>query len=218
MKPTHCPTLRANLLALLLPFVALLAAPAAYGADAPLLLRYPSLSQNAIAFRYADDIWTVSRNGGEAQRLTSSAAVTEGPYYSPDGSQIAYSARLHGNIDVYVIPATGGIPRRLTWHPAESSVVGWTPNGKDVLIASMMSSPRHYLRLFRAHADGSGIPEPLPLPSGAVGSYSPDGQYLAYESITRWQDAWKRYKGGQNFPIWIVNLKTLDLEIGRAHV
>ena len=212
MKPTHSPTLRANLLALLLPFVALLAAPAAYGADAPLLLRYPSLSQNAIAFRYADDIWTVSRNGGEAQRLTSSAAVTEGPYYSPDGSQIAYSARLHGNIDVYVIPATGGIPRRLTWHPAESSVVGWTPNGKDVLIASMMSSPRHYLRLFRAHADGSGIPEPLPLPSGAVGSYSPDGQYLAYESITRWQDAWKRYKGGQNFPIWIVNLKTLDLE------
>jgi tricorn protease len=179
---------------------------------APLLLRYPSLSQTTVAFRYADDIWTVSRSGGEAQRLTSTAAVTEGPYFSPDGTEIAYSARLHGNTDVYVIPASGGIPRRLTWHPTGSSVVGWTPDGKNILFASMRSSFRHYRRLYLAHADGSGTPEPLPLPAGSKGSYSPDGQSLAYEPISRWEDAWKRYKGGQNFPLWIVNLKTLDLE------
>jgi tricorn protease len=192
---------------------ALCIAPApAVAATQPLLLRYPSLSRNTIAFRYADDIWTVSRAGGEAERLTSTGSVTIGPYFSPDGSQIAYSAHLHGNTDVYVIPATGGIPRRITWHPAGSFVVGWTPDGKDVLIASMRSSFRHFLRLYLAHADGSGTPEPLPLPSGLQGSYSPDGQSIAYEPITRWEDAWKRYKGGQNIPIWIVNLKTLDLE------
>jgi len=192
---------------------ALSVAPLAFAASAPpLLLRYPSLSQTSIAFRYADDIWTVPRAGGQAERLTSTAAVNIGPYYSPDGSQIAYSARLNGNTDVYVIPATGGIPRRITWHPEGSAIVGWTPDGKDLIISSMRSSFRHYMRLYLAHADGSGTPEPLPLPSGSQGSYSPDGQYLAYESISRWQDAWKRYKGGQNFPIWIVNLKTLDLE------
>jgi tricorn protease len=179
---------------------------------APLLLRYPSLSQSTIAFRYADDIWTVARSGGEAQRLTSAGHVTEGPYFSPDGSQIAYSAHLSGNTDVYVIPSSGGIPRRITWHPSGSYVVGWSPDGKDVLISTMMSSFRHYLRLYRAHADGSGIPEALPLPSGYQGSFSPDGQSIAYESITRWQPAWKQYHGGQTFPIWIVNLKTLDLE------
>jgi len=187
-------------------------ASAAPAPNPPLLLRFPSLSQTTIAFRYADDIWTVSRSGGEAQRLTSTGEVVAGPYFSPDGSQIAYTAHLNGGYDVYTIPATGGIPRRITWHPAGSGVVGWTPDGQDILISTGMSSPRHYNRLFRVHADGSGIPEPLPLPAASTGSYSPDGQSLAYESVSRWQPAWKRYHGGQNVPIWIVNLKTLDLE------
>jgi tricorn protease len=177
----------------------------------PLLLRNPSLSQDRVAFLYADDVWTVSRQGGEAQRLTSDGAVMAGPFYSPDGSQIAYAAHLHGNTDVYVVPSAGGVPRRITWHPAGSTVVGWSPNGKDVLVASSALSYRHFLKLFRVHADGSGMPEPLPLPSGFQASFSPDGQSLAYEPLTKWQPAWKRYVGGQTTPIWIVNLNTLDL-------
>jgi tricorn protease len=196
--------------AVLSPFVAAQNASTSTG-DQHLLLRCPSLSQNRIAFRYADDIWTVPREGGEAERLTSNGYVVAGPYYSPDGSQIAYTARLHGNDDVYVVPAYGGIPRRITWHPAGSEVVAWSRDGKNVLIASGMASYRHFARLFLVHADGSGIPEPLPLPMGIEGSFSPDGQSLAYEPITKWQRAWKRYVGGQTTPIWIVNLKTLDL-------
>jgi len=184
---------------------------AAANAPAPLLLRNPSLSQDKIAFRYADDIWTVSRQGGEAVRLTSDGQVQAGPFYSPDGTSIAYSAHLNGNTDAYIIPATGGIPRRVTWHPDGSGVVGWSPDGKDLLIASSQASYRHFLRLFRVHADGSGAPEPLPLPSGIQGSFSSDGQSIAYQPLTKWQPAWKRYVGGQTTPVWIVNLKTLDL-------
>jgi tricorn protease len=176
-----------------------------------LLLRCPSLSQDRIAFRYADDIWTVSRQGGAAERLTSEGVVSDGPYFSPDGSQVAFTAHRQGGNDVYVVAASGGIPRRITWHPAGSQVVGWSPDGKDVLIRSGAASYRHYERLFRVHADGSGVPEPLPLPSGFRGSFSSDGQLLAYEPFTKWQEAWKRYVGGQTTPIWVVNLKTLDL-------
>jgi tricorn protease len=193
---------------LLLPAVVLAQAPST---QPPLLLRHPSLSQDRIAFRYADDIWTVSRQGGEAERLTSDGEVTAGPIYSPDGAWIAYSAHLNGNTDAYVIPATGGVPRRITWHPAGSTVAGWSPDSKDLLIVSGMASYRDYVRLFRVHADGSGVPEPLPVPTGVEGSFSPDGQSLAYQPRTKWQDAWKRYVGGQTTPIWIVNLKTLDL-------
>jgi tricorn protease len=198
----------------LLTFFALLPIFAsAQAAPAPplLLLRNPSLSQDKIAFRYADDIWTVSRMGGEAERLTSNGQVVAGPFYSPDGNWIAYSAHLNGNTDAYIIPAAGGVPRRITWHPDTSTVVGWSPDSKDLLINSMAASYRHYRRLFRVHADGSGVPEPLPLPSGFEGSFSPDGQSLAYDPITRLQPAWKRYVGGNTTPIWIVNLKTLDL-------
>src|SRR5579871_5409547 len=83
----------------------------------PLLLRTPSLSQDKIAFLYADDVWTVNRQGGEAERLTSDGKVVAGPFFSPDGSEVAYSAHLNGNVDVYVMPSGGGVPRRITWHP-----------------------------------------------------------------------------------------------------
>jgi tricorn protease len=187
------------------------AAQAAASAQAPLLLRFPSLSQDKIAFRYADDIWTVARKGGEAERLTANGYVMAGPYFSPDGAWIAYSAHLNGNTDAYIIPAAGGVPRRITWHPTGSGVVGWSADGKDLLISSNMASYRHFARLFRAHVDGTGVPEPLPLPSGSEGSFSPDGQSIAYQPFSKWQPAWKRYVGGQTSPIWIVNLKTLDL-------
>ncbi len=178
----------------------------------PLLLRNPSLTQDRIAFVYAGDIWTVARGGGEARRLTSVAAVSEGPYYSPDGSQIAYSTRERGLTDVYVINSEGGVPRRLTWEPTGSLAVGWTPDGKDVLFASGHASKSVYPRLFRVRADGVGPADVLPLPSADWGSFSSDGNTLAYVPVRQWQSAWKHYRGGQTTPVWLVNMKTLDLE------
>ncbi len=180
--------------------------------SAPLLLRNPSVNKSSIAFLYADDVWTVSRAGGEATRLTATGAVEAGPFYSPDGERIAFTEHRAGGNDVYIVAATGGIPHRITWHPDGSTVVGWTPDGTRVLIATGMSSPRHFERFYTVKADGSGMPEMLPLWQGFEGSYSPDGASIAYEPVTRWEDAWKTYYGGQNDPIWVVNLKTLALE------
>src|SRR5277367_3926954 len=182
----------------------------AQGAE-PLLLRNPSLSRDKIAFIYANDVWTVSRDGGEARRLTSIGAVIDGPYYSPDGNQIAYSTRQNGLTDIYVVSADGGVPRRLTWNPSGNHIVGWTPDGKDILFASPFASYSDFYRLFRLHADGTGTPVLLPLPSGTHGSYSPDGETLAYVPVLQWEAAWKHYRGGQTTPIWLVNMKTFDL-------
>jgi tricorn protease len=178
---------------------------------APLLLRNPSLSQDRIAFLYADDIWTVPRNGGEARRLTSVNSVADGPFYSPDGSQIAYSTRKNGLTEVYVVSADGGVPRRLTWDPTAHIAIGWTPDGKDVLFLSDHLSTGPFPRLFRVHADGTGSSSVLPLPTAASGSLSSDGDTLAYVPIEQWQKAWKHYRGGQTTPIWLVNMKTLDV-------
>ncbi len=182
----------------------------------PLLLRNPSLSRDKIAFLYADDIWTVSRGGGEAERLTSGGDIVAGPYYSPDGTQIAYSTTQNGLTDVYVIDADGGVPRRLTWNPsgnfAEGNfAVGWTPDGKDVLFDSMRASYSDFFQLFRTRADGVGSPTVLPLPTAVFGSISPDGDTIAYVPVLQWEDAWKHYRGGQTTPVWLVDLKTLDL-------
>ena len=44
------------------------------------------------------------------------------------------------------------------------------------------------------------------------GSYSADATRLAYVPNIKWQAAWKRYKGGQTTPVYIVTLKDLALE------
>src|SRR5436190_17081605 len=100
------------------------------------MLRHPTVSRDLIAFEYASDIWTVSRNGGEARRLTATPGVEYDPYFSPDGSKIAFSATVAGNTDVYVMPTAGGEPKRLTYHPGIDRVRGWSPDGCRILFSS----------------------------------------------------------------------------------
>src|SRR5579859_480285 len=85
------------------------------------LLRTPTVSATHIAFAYANNIWIVERSGGVARRVTSFQGQTTNPHFSPDGKWLAFSAEYAGNNDVYVVPAEGGEPRRLTWHPASDS-------------------------------------------------------------------------------------------------
>jgi tricorn protease len=187
-------------------------ATAAAQFNPPLLLRMPTVSKTQIVFNYGGDLWIVSRDGGDARRLTSDVGEEIDPAFSPDGSMIAFTGEYDGNKDVYVVPATGGEPRRLTYHPADDLVVGWTPDGKKVLYASWGNSFRHFeFQLYTIPVEG-GFPTQLPLPVAAEASYSPDGSHLAYVPHVQWQNAWKRYHGGQTTPIWIVNLKDSSIE------
>ncbi|HXX21769.1 MAG TPA: PDZ domain-containing protein [Terriglobia bacterium] len=180
-------------------------------AGKPLLLRQPSISRNQIVFSYAGTLWIASREGGEARRLTTGGHESN-PLFSPDGSQIAFTGEYDGNPDVYVVSASGGAPRRLTYHPSADVVVGWTPDGKQVLFRSDRSAfADGVVQLFTISIEG-GFPTPVPLVRAAEGSYSPDGSRLAYVPIIQWQRAWKRYRGGQTKPIWIAHLADSRLE------
>jgi tricorn protease len=195
-----------------LPFCALSLAPviqcdslADIRAEKPLLLRHPTISRSQIVFTFAGDLWSVSRDGGSAIRLTTGAGAETDPIFSPDGSEIAFTGEYDGNIDVFVMPAAGGTPRRLTYHPAADHAIGWTPDGKNVIFASDRTSYSSFSRLFTVPAVG-GFETQLPLDRAVAGSYSPDGKRLAYVPTDQWQRAWKRYRGGQTTPIWIATL------------
>ena len=115
-------------------------------------------------------------------------------------------------MDVYVVNADGGVPRRLTWEPTGSRAVGWTADGNQVLFASHHASYSDFPRLYGVRADGIGSPQVLPLPSAAAGSFSADGSTLAFVPFEQWQAAWKHYRGGQTTPIWLANVTSLDIE------
>jgi tricorn protease len=170
-----------------------------------LLLRQPTLNQTHIVFSFANDLWTVPKDGGAATRLTSGVGTESTPIFSPDGAQIAFTREYDGNVDVFTIPATGGTPKRLTYHPAPDTAIGWSPDGKSILFASPRTSYSGFTRLFTIPADG-GPETQLPLDRAVHGSFSPDSSKIAYVPTDQWQRAWKRYRGGQTTPIWLANL------------
>jgi tricorn protease len=176
------------------------------------LLRQPTVSATRIAFAYANNIWVVDRAGGAARRLTSFQGQTANPHFSPDGKTIAFTAEYGGNLDVYTVPAEGGEPKRLTWHPSPDLVEGWTPDGKAVLFASTRATwaPSAAPRLWTVPAEG-GVPEALPIPRAYQGKLSPDGKRVAYRLNNSWDEERRNYRGGQNRPIWIVDLASDDL-------
>lgn len=186
--------------------LAFLAAGIAAAQDAgPLLAQSPSLSATQIAFAYGGQIWTVGREGGDARRLVAGSGRAGLPIFSPDGAWLAYTADYDGNSDVYVIPAGGGEPRRLTYHPGSDTALGWTPDGRQVAFRSSRNSTTGTEQMFTVPLEG-GFPVEVPLPSVERASYSPDGTHLAYEPYSQWQPAWKGYRGGQTRRIWIADL------------
>src|SRR5438128_1039031 len=178
--------------------------------ETPLLATWPTVNQTNIVFSYGGYLRTVPRTGGEARQLTTGGHETT-PLYSPDGKRLAFTGQYDGNADVYVMAAEGGEPKRLTWHPGNDTPVGWTPDGKKVLCTSARQSYADFERLYTISIDG-GVPEVLPMWRGEAASFSPDGARIAYVADLRWQESWKRYRGGQTTPIYIVRLSDLQLE------
>jgi tricorn protease len=177
----------------------------AVAADVPLLLRDPTVSRTQIAFSFGGDIWIVARSGGSARRLITGYDFASGPRFSPNGEWIAFTGNYDGHPDVYVVSAAGGEPRRLTYHPAGNTVVGWTPDGKNVLFRSRRTSFGDPDQLFTVSVEG-GFPTELPLTMAEDGSYSPDGTHLAYVPGFRWEPYWQGYRGGQASKLFVADL------------
>jgi len=176
-----------------------------------MMLRTPTVSATQIAFAYAQNIWIVPRAGGEARRLTSFQGQASNPRFSPDGKMVAFSGEYAGNLDVYVVSAEGGEPKRLTWHPGPDMVEGWTPDGKSIVFSSGRATwaPSPAPRFWTVPAAG-GTEEVMALPRAYQGRISPDGSKVAYRLNNSWDEERRNYRGGQNRPVWITDLKTLD--------
>ena len=175
------------------------------------LLRQPTLSNDAVVFVYANDLWKASVSGGQAVRLTSNEGYELSPHFSPDGSMIAFTAQYGGNFDVYVIPSQGGEPKRLTWHSAGDFVQGWTPEGEVLFRSGREGHPTQTNKFYSVSLEG-GLPKALDIPRAAFGEISPDGKHIAYVPITFWDPEWRNYRGGQAMPVWIVDMQTKALQ------
>jgi tricorn protease len=197
----------------------------AFGAPEARVLRFPAASNDQIVFSYGGDLYSVPLAGGVARKLTSYYEGYEAfARFSPDGKSIAFTGEYDGNREVYLIPAEGGVPKRLTHTPSLSRddisdrmgpnnlVMGWTPDGKEIVFRSRMREWNDFNGQLYLVPSGGGMPEELPLPRGGFCSFSPDGKKLAYNRIFREFRTWKRYRGGMADDIWVYDFATKKIE------
>ena len=204
LKPTYC----------LIIFVSVLVSIADAGTK---LLRFPDIHNDTVVFCYAGDIWRADIDGGNAARLTAHPGIEIFPKFSPDGTKVAFTGQYDGDEQVYVVDAEGGVPKQLTYYPAQgplpdrwgfdNQVYGWSPDGNSILFRSM----RHGwtltdTRLYTVGLEG-GLPKQLPMSVSGAGDFSPDGKQVVFSPLTRDFRTWKRYQGG-----WAQDLIVFDLE------
>jgi tricorn protease len=188
------------------------------------LLRFPTTYGGQVVFSYAGDLYTVPSTGGTARKLTSHAGYECFARFSPDGKWIAFTGEYDGNREVYLMPAQGGIPKRLTYTAVLSRddisdrmgpnniVLGWTHDGRHIVFRSRMHEWDSFLGQLYTVPLAGGTPEQLPLPRGGFCSYSPDDSKLAYNRVFREFRTWKRYRGGMADDVWVYDFATKKTE------
>ncbi|MFD0900130.1 S9 family peptidase [Actinomadura sediminis] len=108
---------------------------------------------------------------------------------SPDATWIAYSGNASGQYDLWIVPAVGGEPRRLT-HLAGQAVrnIAWAPDGKNLVFTADREGDEQY-RLYRIGLDDE---EPTDISAGprcqrilASSPFDTSGRYLTYAANDR---------------------------------
>lgn len=175
------------------------------------LLEQPDLSDQYITFIYAQDLWLVNRDGSHPRRLISDLESQVRPHFSPNGKHIAFTANYGNNDDVYVVSVDGGEATRLTWHPSDDMVEGWSNDGKRIVFTSMREvNHNRSPQMFEVRLEG-GHPNKVMEARTVDPEWASDGETIAYRPFRKANagaSGWRQHRGGTSPPVWIYNVKT----------
>ena len=175
--------------------------------ETPLMLRFPAVYGDNVVFHYATDLWTANLKDGETRRLTTHTGSESRPFFSPDGKMIAFAGQYDGNTQVYVMPATGGQPKQLTWDTTGALPLGWTPTGEVMYGADTNSITNRHDRLYIVSPNG-GMPRMNEIFEISSGSMSPDGNSIVYNRMNSFAFNWRGYRGGTQGRLSFYNFRT----------
>jgi gamma-glutamyltranspeptidase len=188
------------------------AAVVAIGAAAALALRAASDSSglrdpawaprgNRLAASWFDRIWTFAPNGQQAKPLitASQPMVQREPAWSADGSRIAFAGDSGTGFDIYITPASGGTPERVTKMSGDERWPSFTPDGRVVFAHREDAGPTGQWDLYIVTPGGDPVQLTNTPANEIQPRVSPDGRRILFVSDRDSED--------RDLDVWVMKLE-----------
>lgn len=174
----------------------------------PAYARFPAIRADTVVFTAEGDLWKVAANGGQAQRLTTHAAAEIHPAISHDGKWIAFSASYEGAQEAYLMPISGGVPKRLSFENGVVTVLGWTAQGEVLLSSQNSTGPSAHSVIASIHPQ-TMLRKVFPVADANEAVLDDAGKtlYFTRYGIHLRNDNVKQYRGGAYAQLWRYDLQ-----------
>ena len=162
----------------------------------------------------ATDIWLYDLRRDVATRLTFSPANEIGPAWSPDSRSIAFSSFEHRPGDIFVKRVDASGPGELLYADRRRKIVtDWSRDGNYIVYNALTPGTEWDVEAYSLR-DRKVIPLVHTQHSEMLGHISPDGRWLAYQSMESGRseiyvqpfpsgnERWQISGGGGAMPLW----------------
>ncbi|MCU8086035.1 S41 family peptidase [Shewanella sp. SM21] len=165
--------------------------------------RAPALHDQTLVFTAEGDLWTQTLGQKAATRLTSLPAEELGATISADGKWVAYVANYEGASEVYVIPITGGVAKRVSFENSRVRVQGWTAKGEILYSTDTGFGPANNW-ILRSVDPQTLTTTDLPLADAVEGVIDDRNEYVYFTrfGLQVTGDNAKVYRGGAKGELW----------------
>lgn len=130
------------------------------------------------------DVWLIDLVRGGLRRFTFDTAADQLPFWSPDGTRIAFQSNRKGPFDIYLKPSSGvGTDTLLLTTPNNKGALDWSKDGRFLLYFEV--DPKTGRDLWALGMAGNErkphVVANTPFEE-RNGQFSPDGRFVAYET------------------------------------
>ena len=126
------------------------------------------------------DLFVMNPDGSGRIRITKRPGWDSSPVWSPDGSKLAFTARIAGNYEVCVIDADGSGFLNLTKSPRDDGSAAWSPDGRTIAFMSRRDGNSEIYVMRPDGTDQRRLTRHYATDTAPV--WSPDGSKIAYAS------------------------------------
>lgn len=165
--------------------------------------RSPSLRGDIVVFTAEGDLWRYRIGNDQAERLTTHPSLETNASLSGDGDHVAFVSDYEGVAEAYIMPISGGVPKRLTYENEQVFIHGWTADGLLLYSTSSRVGAPYNMTLKTVNPATMEV-ESIPLADAFDGVIDPDtGDVYFTQFGLQWSgDNAVTYRGGMRGKLW----------------